>query len=220
MQKVDWKELIGFLGAYNGNERLRFGPVVDDEVVFSDYKDRYASGKVSQVPMIYSSAANDGSSLAGYDASDPVNKRPDQETVNGITKRIMCGAVESAKLRQDVGLKTYRYQYAGVWKNQNPLWWLGSYHSSDLPMFFGTFAEGTGDAVEPLEAETSEAMQDALLSFMRNPNNVEGWPVFEPLADDAGAILRFGADGRPVQNLLARPIDRFCGGTGPYNPFP
>lgn len=222
MQKVEYKEIINFIGRHSGAPRLRFGPVTDGRTVFADYRDRYASGRVTKAPLIYSSCSNDGSSLARYDANNP-ERGPDQDSVNGITQQIMCGAGDSSKLRHDNGLTTYRYQYAGAWPNQNPLEWMGAYHSSDLVMFFGTHDNGAGPLSTPLEVETSEVMQDYLLSFMKDPHNGPpsmGWPAFDPTAADGGTMLRFGAGGKPAQNVSGDSVEGVCLGHGTYEPFP
>lgn len=219
MQEPAFRDIVDFIGLYHGDQRLRFGPVTDQRTVFSDYKERYAEGKVSQVPMIYSSAANDGAVLASYNAQHP-ESGPGQETVNTITQRILCGAAESSRLRHGINLTTYRYQYAGVWPNQNPLSWMGAYHSSDLPMLFGTYDVGTGDSVLPMEIETSEKMQDFLLSFLHDPHHIAGWPEENILALGHGDLLRFGAKVKPVQRVDALDVDGVCYGSMPYDPFP
>lgn len=222
MQKVPYKEIINFIGRHSGEPRLRFGPVTDERIVFKDYPARYELGKVTQAPILYSSCSNDGASLARYDADHPEHG-PSQGSVNGVTQRIMCGAAESSRLRQEHGLTTYRYQYAGSWPNQNPLDWMGAYHSSDLVMFFGTHENGAGPLSTALEVETSEIMQDFLLSFMRDPENgppAMGWPAYDPKADDGGTMLRFGADRKAVQKVSGTNVEGVCSGEGTYDPFP
>lgn len=222
MQEVEYNDIVRFVGRHNGEPRLRFGPVTDERTVFSDYQERYAAGKVTKAPMIYSSCSNDGSSLSGYDADRPA-QGPSQGSVNGVTQRIMCGARDASKLRHEHNLTTYRYQYAGAWPNQNPLDWLGAYHSSDLVMFFGTHENGAGPLSTPLETETSAAMQDFLLAFARDPENgppESGWPQFDPSAGDGGSMLRFGADGKTVQTASGNDVEGVCFGQGRYDPFP
>ena len=222
MQHLDYHDIINFIGRHTGEPRLRFGPITDEKVVFADYKERYALGKVTQAPMIYSSCSNDGSTLAGYDANHPENG-PNQAMVDITTKRIMCGAAESSKLREEYSMTTYRYQYAGDWPNQNPLEWMGAYHSSDLVMLFGTHEHGTGLSSTPLETETSLRMQDFLLAFMNDPHNGPkelGWPAFEPMAIGGGTMIRFGANGKAVQNVSGSNVEGVCSGQGQYKPFP
>lgn len=230
MQQKTYHDIINFMGRYNDNGStkpdqpgLSFSVIADERVVFADYQDRYKSGFVSKVPMIYSSAANEGASLVQYPVDNP-EQGPNQTEVNQITiESFLCGAANSSIMRNTIGLTTYRYQYAGDWTNQNPFDWMGAYHSSDLVMLFGTYADDVGPVVEPLERETSEMMEDFLLAFMSDPYNGPqsmGWPVFDPSADNGGTMLRFGAGGKAAQNVSANDVQGVCFGDGQYNPFP
>lgn len=90
-------------------------------------------------------------------------------------------------------------------------------------MNFGTYAEGEGPVVEPLEAITSEIMEDMLLAFVRDPWTAPaqvGWPLFNTSESNGGTMLRFGADGKAVQEVDANDVQAVCFGKGPYNPFP
>lgn len=254
MQQVDYNDIINFMGRYNDNGTLvnpdqpsiDFSPVVDERIVFSNYTDRYNSGMVTKAPAIYTTAANEGGSLADYPAQHPQRGRKllamtrviceayadsfahaflgvDQAEANEITERFLCAASNSSILRHSIGLPTYRAQYAGNWTNQDPLDWMGAYHSSDLVMYFGTYADDVGPVKQPLEVKTSQVMEDLLLSFVTDPYNGPpsmGWVPFDPTAEDGGTMLRFGADGQAVQNVSANSVEAVCFGTGPYNPFP
>lgn len=90
-------------------------------------------------------------------------------------------------------------------------------------MLFGTYDNGEGPVVEPLEATTSETMEDYLLAFVRNPWNGPasiGWPKFDTSSENGGTLLRFGADGKAVQNVDANSVQAVCFGKGEYDPFP
>lgn len=47
-----------------------------------------------------------------------------------------------------------------------------------------------------------------------------GWVPFNTSAENQGTMLRFGADGKAVQNVSASDVEAVCSGSGPYNPFP
>jgi carboxylesterase type B len=230
MQKLDYNDIINFMGQYDDNTTLvdpnqpplSFSVIADERIVFSNYTQRYESGMVTQNPMIYSSVANEGGSLAPYPVHH-VQRGPNQAVANSITEEVLCGATNSSILRQSIGLVTYRYQYAGNWTNQDPLPWMGAYHSSDLVMLFGSYADGEGPVTEPLEGKTSETMEDFLLAFMVDPYNGPpsmGWPQFDSSASNGGTLLRFGADGKAVQNVSSNDVAAVCFGKGKYNPFP
>lgn len=229
MQQVPYHDIINFMGRYNdngssnpGQPGLSFSTIADERIVFADYEDRYKEGFVSKVPMIYSSAANEGASLVQYPV-DHLQRGPNQTEVNLNTERFLCGAANSSILRDSIGLRTYRYQYAGNWTNQDPFDWTGAYHSSDLVMLFGTYADDVGPVKEPLERTTSEVMEDLVLAFMRDPYNgppAMGWPAFDTEAENGGTMLRFGAAGQAVQNVSANAVQGVCFGNGEYDPFP
>jgi hypothetical protein len=82
--------------------------------------------------MIYSDVANEGGSLSPYPV-DNVQAGPNQTEANEITLSLgVCTGANATILRNQYGLTTYRYQYAGNWTNQDPLPWMGAFHSSDL----------------------------------------------------------------------------------------
>lgn len=133
MQALPYDDLINAMGWYQQNRSLldpslppiSFNPVVDEKLVFGNYTNRYQSGQVSKLPMIYGTAANEGGSLSPLPA-DPKVSGPNQTSANSITLGLMCGAANTSILRTGVDLPTYRYQYAGNWTNQDPLPWMGA----------------------------------------------------------------------------------------------
>jgi carboxylesterase type B len=67
-------------------------------------------------------------------------------------------------------INIYRSRYAGRFPNLNPLPWLGAYHSSNIPLIFGTHGLLTkyGNSTE-LEVSVSCAMQDHVVAFAAEP---------------------------------------------------
>lgn len=57
------------------------------------------------------------------------------------------------------GLPTYRYQYAGNFSNISPVSWFGAYHSSELPLLFGTHDQVFDGPSTAFEYNVSHAMQ-------------------------------------------------------------
>ena len=133
MQEVDYNKIINFMGQYQDNSTLLktqqpsigFQPVADQRIVFTNYTERYLTGKVTRAPMIYSSVANEGGSLSPFPAEDP-QKGVNQTSANSVTEMMLCGAASSSISRDTLDLPTYRYQYAGNWTNQDPLPWMGA----------------------------------------------------------------------------------------------
>lgn len=85
--------------------------------------------------------------------------------------------------RKTFNVPIWRARYFGEWPNLNPFPWLHAYHSSDIPMVFGT-----SDLLGPdtdIEAKTSKYIQDAWAAFARDPENgLSGvWPMYDPTAN-------------------------------------
>jgi carboxylesterase type B len=81
----------------------------------------------------------------------------------------------------------WRARYFGEWPNLNPLPWLHAYHSSDIPMVFGT-SDFLGPNT-PTESATSKYMQDAWAAFARDPEHGLAWPKYDP---DANTLVKLG----------------------------
>lgn len=138
---------------------------------------------------------------------------------------IACPVGEEAKSRALAGLTTYRYEYAGNFTNISPLPWFGAYHSSELPLLFGTHSQ-YGSPSTQFEWDVSYAMQALWLSFVEDPvrgpvrpalDGVTGhpdrsetffeWPAFEA---GSGDLLLFAEDGKVTQVVDSGRIDGYC----------
>lgn len=95
------------------------------------------------------------------------------------------------RARKTHGVPVWRTRYFGAWPNLNPLPWLHAYHSSDIPLVFGTAAyAGPSTAAE---VATSSYMQDAWGAFARDPaRGLASWPVYDPRAD---TLVKLGVGG-------------------------
>lgn len=228
MRKIPYSLIENFVGQYQDNSTMvnpkqpaiAFTPIADEQIVFSNYSQRYAQGKVSKNPAIMSTCADEGSSLSPYPGTPGnSNSGVNQTAANAITYGTVCGAAWSSSLRQSAGLLSYRYQYAGNWSNIAVLPWMGAYHASDLPMIFGAYDAARGSGTQ-LERQTSEAMEDYLFAFLKDPWNgpkTMGWVPFDPNASNGGTILRFGAGGKTVQNATGHEVQDWCYGNGTYD---
>ncbi|EHA18641.1 hypothetical protein CBS76997_1524 [Aspergillus niger] len=225
MRQVSVNRIQNFVGQYTDNKTtpsLTFTPIADDKVVFSDYPARAAKGLIANTPAIMSNCANEAAALYTFPTNN-VTAGPWQPGVNAATlEGWLCVSANTSIVRYNANRTTYRYQFAGNFSNVSPMHWLGAYHSSDLTMNFGTYPIVRGNGTL-LEKKTSEVMQDYLLAFMRDPENgLErmGWPAFEPFGENGGVIKRFGADGRPEQNVTGLDVQGACWGKEQYDPFP
>ncbi|PYH48725.1 carboxylesterase [Aspergillus saccharolyticus JOP 1030-1] len=209
------------LSTYAGTPSISFKPSVDNVTVFANWTQRALEGKVAKIPMLIGSNTNEG---AGFVSFTPDG--PGAATLLNLTESIIaCPVAEEVKNRNLVGLPTYRYQYAGNFSNISPLPWFGAYHSSELPLLFGTHSQYGGSPSTQFEWEVSYAMEALWLSFAEapsrgpvrlaiegvtgNPNNasVFEWPEFEQREDN---MVLFAEDGVLMQLVSADRIDDYC----------
>ncbi|PWY90233.1 carboxylesterase, type B [Aspergillus heteromorphus CBS 117.55] len=167
LRQVSATDLTDFLGA--GGMSLTFAPFIDDKVVFNNYTARYLGGHLSSKPALFGSNLNEGTILAGGQ---------DDAMAEAITlSGFQCPVPYSTRYRQSLGLTTYRYQYRGNFTNISPSPGLGAYHTSELPMIFGTSTIFGADT--KFETAVSEKMQDLWLAFAKDPASglqEQGWP--------------------------------------------
>lgn len=232
MRQVPAQMIINFIGRYaeSGTQPpLEFRPVPDGRVVFDNYAARASQGLISRRPAVVGLTANEEATMivwpwpTGANATDKILQGPSRADLDrGTVDRFVCVASNTTAVRSAAGnLTTYRYQYAGNFSGLSPLPWMGSYHTSDVPMFFGTY-ERPGP-VDAFQRGVAEAMQDALVAFVEDPEGSQlrdlGWlPVLAQPPD--GVQLRFGAGARIAQNITVSEVDGSCLLGLPYDSSP
>ena len=90
----------------------------------------------------------------------------------------------------------------------SPRPWEGAYHSSELPMIFGTHDIVRGPSPQ-FAYDVSHRMQDLWLAFMKDPHNglpEQGWPEFEP----NGKAMEFAYEGEVAQLMDVEPFADNC----------
>ena len=227
MRGVPFEDISNFIGRYGDRgttPALSFTPVVDERIVFSDYAGRAKAGKIARLPAIISNTANEASSLVPFPAQNQSAGFP-QEVILAIELGgFVCPAFTSTLERNEVSVPVYRYQYAGIYPNLNPLAWTGAWHGEDIPMVFGTYdlVQGVGDVPE-VERETSRAMQEHVLAFVKDPYHGPeklGWEALDARGARNGKVIRFGAGEKAVQYVESLEVDGVCQGLGDYDAFP
>jgi len=192
------------------NAVLIFPLLADDKFVFSNYTQRYLDGKVARIPKILGTTAREASPLVPY----PVNNftaGPSPDLIYSRTLSTVCATHNTSVIRNEVGLQTWRYEWAGNFTNIAPVWWLGAYHYSDLYMFFGSYNIAPG-VITDLEVQTADKMQDLMVQFVVDPTSLAaaGWPEYMTNATDGGTIARFGADEQAVQYVSGDTVEGAC----------
>lgn len=227
MRGVDALKINDFIASYTESAQqpgIGFSPVVDEKIVFSNYTERMLQGKQAKIvsinffdlpfqtnmrvqPAIIGTNTEDGVPFAPYSASGP---DPALAEI-ALLSTFFCPATESARLRQETGRATYRYEYAGNWTNLSPAPWLGAFHSSELPMLFGTHPNFRGESTE-FEYATSHAMQDAWVAFARDGTRgleSTGWSEYDTIGE---ATVREFGDDVPVKDISLSGLEGKCNG--------
>ncbi|KAL2839437.1 Alpha/Beta hydrolase protein [Aspergillus pseudodeflectus] len=153
-----------------------FVPVQDNITVFSNYSHRAELGKQVKVPILVGSNAQE-SFTAPLDGPGP-----DKVTAQASTAALFaCPAGIAARTRRDHNTPSWRYLYHGNWTNFSPVPWLGAYHSSELPLVFGTYHLAQPTSRDQLLA--SKYLQGAWAAFAHDPHDglrEYGWPLYDP----------------------------------------
>ncbi|KAG9872476.1 acetylcholinesterase, partial [Aureobasidium melanogenum] len=213
VRKIPASTIEDFVKNYQENgttPSISFLPFVDEKVVFSNYTARALAGLQANLPAIIGTNAQDGVPFAPYSPSGP-NATLAQYA---LLTTFFCPATESIRLRQQTNRPTYRYVYSGNFSNISPSGWLGAYHSSELPLLFGTFDNFRGQG-PALENQTSVAMQDAWVAFTKGGmTGIEqtGWQEYEMLGEST--VRDFG-DGVAVKDVDLKYLENLCDGPKP-----
>ena len=218
MRTVPMPRIENFVGQYQDNSTLvntsqpaiAFTRQVDGKYVFANYTERYLSGSIAKIPKIIGTTAREASALVLVPLSN-YTAGPSPELIDSQTLSTVCAAHNTSVLRDQIGLSTYRYEWAGNFSNIAPVPWLGAYHYSDLYMLFGTYHITPGVA-PPVEVQASERMQDWFLAFVKDPSTLaqQGWPKYDTSGAGGGKLAQFGADGKMVQLVNGSSVEGAC----------
>ncbi|KAK5168218.1 uncharacterized protein LTR77_006787 [Saxophila tyrrhenica] len=181
--------------ALSTSEGLDFGPTPDGMVVFGNYTKRAAEGLVADVPMIMGNNANEGAGFVPFTPDGPGDEALDEASLG-----IECSVATGVSDRMLSNSTTYRYEYFGNFSNVSPVSWMGAYHSSELPLVFGTHPLYRGNSTA-FEWSVSETMQGLWLSFAADPSKPPSVPSFSWPAYEAGeaTLAEFARHNTTVQ---------------------
>jgi len=194
MQAVPGKTLEETVIAKN----LSFAAVPDGITLFSDSAMRLEQGNFLKVPTLLGNNANEGDIFAIIDqliATNTTNENVTLTLSEEITQgEFNCPASLSAAGRAKAGVHTFRYRYEAVFPDISPRPDLRAYHSSEIPIVFGTFnASGSPAAPTANEIKLSSFVQSAWVHFARNPAAglraaPFNWPTYNPNAATLGEL--------------------------------
>ncbi|KAI8941599.1 hypothetical protein NX059_002814 [Plenodomus lindquistii] len=219
LRSVDGLVITRFLKEYSNNgtfPTMVFFPVVDNRTQLANYSGLAAAGNFSGVPAIIGANTKEGGAFLPYDRT----YGPDQAFADLINlQSFHCPAVKTTQDRYAGGALTFRYLYDGNFSNIAPLWWAGAYHSSELPMVFGTYDIVRGEGTT-FQKEVSEKMQDYWLAFAEDPVGglpALGWEVYKP----GGKAVLIGHGHEAVRLIEQDVLEAPCDGATPNGlPFP
>ncbi|KAJ5668896.1 hypothetical protein N7462_009966 [Penicillium macrosclerotiorum] len=222
VRKVPSQDLENALSWYSGNgtkPSISFKPVVDGKTVFANWTQQVVNGKIAKTPLIIGHNTNEGAGFVSFTPSGP-----GQAALDSATKIISCPVAAEVKNRNSGNLPTYQYEYAGNFSNVSPLSWFGAYHSSELPLIFGTHFQYGGPSTS-FEWDVSYAMEALWLSFAENPTrgptrlalgdvainpgnkSYFAWPQFH---QGSSNMLVFAQNGKVMQLVSPNNTDDGC----------
>lgn len=213
LRKVSEKDLNAFQKKYaqDGTQPgiNSFVPIVDNKTKFADadYTARTLAGKFSRRPALMGNVKDEGAAFVPYNATYGA---PRSEIDAATRSFMLCPTVQTARERfaSTANVTTFRYLYAGNFTNISPRWWFGAYHSSELPLVFGTYDVARDKGTE-LEIKVSEKMQDLWVAFVSDP--VRGLPKagWEKYEGGKGSVWVFG-DEVVVKKVPENEIEGVC----------
>ncbi|KIW25231.1 uncharacterized protein PV07_08427 [Cladophialophora immunda] len=173
-----------------------FGPLIDEELVFSNYTARTLSRDFAQKPFLMGSNDNEaGFYVMRYAGNNQITlSATQQETIS--YGEFVCPIAADAAVKRAIASESvpvWRYEYFGNWPNLRLYPGSGAYHTSEVSMVFGTSADLTGEPNTPLQEIVSRYMRHAWATFARDPMNglreQLGWPVYNNTGD---TLVRLG----------------------------
>ncbi|CAJ2508478.1 Uu.00g135040.m01.CDS01 [Anthostomella pinea] len=197
MQSQDAKAIEDFIQERQdagSSPVIKFTPIIDEKIVFSNWSDLAQQGRISTLPTVVGSNFDDDIPFVPY-SPDGVNKTLAWE---GTLQAMFCPSWKSATIRlaANPDASVYRYMYSGNWSNISPKPWLGAWHATELPMLFGTYGLYSAEwgASTDFETATSQAMQDEWVAFLR------GAAPWTPYNASTDVVRQFGSQdsGEPA----------------------
>lgn len=197
LRSIPWEDIEEVL---KEDATLSFLTIVDDDLVFSDYAQRYEMGALSSIPAIIGTNKNEFNAFAAPSYNQTTS---DKDT----TSIFLCTAAQTTQLRESRSLITYRYRYDGNFSNISPAAYSGAIHASELPLLFGTAGKYHG-ASTGYEDIVSKKMQDLWLNFAKNPEHglsKVGWNQY-----GIGKAVLIGDIDIPVKEIDVSQLDNVC----------
>lgn len=173
MQALDFQIIQRAVSNYTGSGT--FTPSIDNITVFSDYTTRLQTGQFAKIPLLVGNNDNEGTILTGL--YPPGSVTATSLTLYGFT----CPSALLAQSRTNVSVPAWQYRYLGTYPSLNAIPALGVFHSSEIPLVFGTYNLSTIAPPTTNLIQTSRDIQGGWAAFAKDPTaglTAYGWPVY------------------------------------------
>ncbi|KAH8653790.1 Alpha/Beta hydrolase protein [Xylariales sp. PMI_506] len=197
LRNISWEDIEAVI---KEDSTLSFLPIVDDNIVYSNYTQRYQVQGLSPAPAII------GINQHEFNEAAPLGPLYNQSTSDKATNStFLCTAAHTSRLRQSNSQITYRYRYDGNFSNISPPIYPGAYHAAELPLLFGTAGDYHGPSTSQ-ENRVSQTMQDLWLEFAQDPENGLRKVGWGPYSEGKAALLVTKASSGKPNNCVANVI--------------
>ncbi|QIW96620.1 hypothetical protein AMS68_002138 [Peltaster fructicola] len=205
------------------SKALLFNPYPDNKTLVSNPAAQRLSGNIAKIPVLGGTNAQEGrvfevgqqnltASLNTFFGNNTALKDSVAEAfkipqlgINAPYDQIsqiftelvfQCPAAKWANDTASVGIPAWRYYFNSSFTNTQALPGLGVYHSSEIEIVYGTYANAT---VTTQENALSQAMMGAWAKFARNPNYGPGW---NRVGTGASGSVLVGASANATSGVL------------------
>ncbi|KAI1497529.1 para-nitrobenzyl esterase [Biscogniauxia marginata] len=199
MRQQPAEKLLDFIKTHATSKEkpvLSFRPIVDCFTLFEDFEERARKGNFSKLPAIIGTLGDEGNALAPYSPEGI-----DETVAKGITNNYFLKPAVTMSRCRSTHAPTFRFLFkdpapAGVcsFPNISPRPWMRAYHSSELPLIFGTHWWFRGPSTA-LEEKISKVWQELYIVFAEEgPDGLRklGW---EESSKGKGIIIGSGEKG-------------------------
>ena len=211
-------------------EALTFNPVSDGVTQLADAQLARLAGNIARVPFLTGTNSQEGrvftvgdnnitaflqASLPGQPqlqaliaAAYPVGGvyPTDYDAIAQIFTELVfqCPAAIVTDTAAAYGIPTWRYYFNASFPNTQPFPGLGVFHSSEIPLVFGTYPTAGATAQE---IALSKFMQAAWAKFAKDPTAGPGWSALGT-SGEIGDLGALGSSG--VKLVKPLPLDARC----------
>ncbi|KAI5918122.1 para-nitrobenzyl esterase [Camillea tinctor] len=199
MRQQPAEKLLDFIKTHAASKEkpvLSFRPIVDNFTIFADFEERAKAGNFSKLPAIIGTLDDEGNALAPYNPEGV-----DEDIARRITTNYFLKSAVTMSRCRSAYAPTFRFLFkdpapAGTssFPNISPRPWMRVYHSSELPLIFGTHSWFRGPSTV-LEEKISKAWQELYVVFAEEgPDGLRrlGW---EESSKGRGIVIGSGTRG-------------------------